>query len=133
MTGGLLSTPRPMPGRRVPVIAGACVVVLALPVFLLGGLPLEGWGIAAALWAVFQVIGLLLGRLRVGIDTVASAGVVGIGRTLRAAGLVVVLFVVAATNRDVGLAAVVVYALAFTAELVSSLLLYVSGKPVEWR
>lgn len=128
MTGGLLSTPRPVPGGRKPALAGTAVVLLALPVFFLGGWPLTGWAIAAGLWLVFQAIGFALGRLELGIASVGSAGVVGIGRTLRAAGLVAVLFVVTATSTDVGLSAAIVYALAFTAEFVSSLLLYLSGE-----
>jgi hypothetical protein len=128
VTGSLLSTPRPAPGRLAPALAGTAVVLVALPVIVLGGWSLTGWGIAAGLWAVFQAIGLLLGRLRVGIGSVGSAGVVGIGRTLRAAGLVVVLIVITATNASIGLPAAIVYALAFTAEFISSLLLYLGGE-----
>lgn len=130
MNGGLLSTPRPTPGRLRPALAGTAVVVVALPVVLLGGWPLEGWVIAACLWAAFQAIGLLLGRLQLGLGHVGSAGVVGIARTLRAAGLVTVLFVVVSTSKDVGLTAAIVYALAFTAEFLSSLLLYLSGETI---
>ena len=41
---GVFSTPRPVPGRRVPALAGAAVIVLALPVFLVGGFPLARLG-----------------------------------------------------------------------------------------
>src|SRR5438105_5766676 len=47
---GSFSTPRPAPGRRAPALAGAGVVVLALPVFLVGAFPLGGWALAAVLW-----------------------------------------------------------------------------------
>lgn len=128
MMGGLLSTPRPMPSRLAPALAGTAVVLLALPVIALAGWSLTGWAIAAGLWAVFQGIGFALGRLPIGVGKVGTAGVVGIGRTLRAAGLVGVLFVVTATSSDVGLPAAIVYALAFTAEFVLSLLLYLNGE-----
>lgn len=128
MNGGLLSTPRPVPKGRVPMLAGTAVVLLALPAFVVGGWSLAGWGIAAALWLAFQAIGLALGRLPVGLGSMGSTGVVGIGRTLRAAGLVAVLFAVTASSSGTGLAAAIVYALAFTVEFVSSLLVYLSGE-----
>jgi hypothetical protein len=128
VNGGLLSTPRPVPGRLTPALAGTAVVLVALPVVVLGGWSVKGWGIAAGLWVVFQAIGVLLSRMTLGIGNAGSAGVAGIGRTFRAAGLVTVLIVIAATNSSVGLTAAIVYALAFTAEFVSSLLLYISGE-----
>ena len=38
MRAGVFSTPRPVPGRRIPTLAGAGVVALSLPVFLVGGI-----------------------------------------------------------------------------------------------
>lgn len=128
MNGGLLSTPRPLPGRLAPALAGTAVVLVALPVVVAGGWPVKGWGIAAGLWLVFQAIGLVLARMTLGVGNAGSAGVAGIGRTLRAAGLLTVLIVIAATNSSVGLTAAIVYGLAFTAEFVSSLLLYLGGE-----
>ena len=34
---GVFSTPRPMPDQRLPFLAGAAVIALALPVFLAAG------------------------------------------------------------------------------------------------
>ena len=48
---GMSSTPRPMPDQKLPFIAGAAVIVLALPVFLAAGWELRGWVIGATLWA----------------------------------------------------------------------------------
>lgn len=124
---GLLSTPHPIPGRRVPALAGTAVVLVALPAFVAGGWPLAGWGIAAGLWAVFQAIGLGLARLSLGVDDIRSAGIVAFGRLLRGGGLVVVLIVIAAKDAHIGLPAAIVYALAFTAELVTSLFAYLGG------
>lgn len=128
MNGGLLTTPRPMPGPLRPALTGTAVVVIALPVVALGGWSLKGWGIAAGLWLVFLAIGVMLSRMALGVGNAGSAGVAGVGRTLRAAGLVTVLIVIAATNSSVGLTAAIVYALAFTAEFISSLLLYLGGE-----
>ena len=46
----MFSTPRPMPARLLPALAGSVVVALALPVFALAGWPLQGWALAAVLW-----------------------------------------------------------------------------------
>jgi hypothetical protein len=104
------------------------VVALALPVFLVAGWPIEAWAIAAALWLAFQLIGEVLERLSLGMDSLASAGVVAFGRLTRAAGLMAILLAVAVSDSDLGLPAAVVYALAFTVEFGLSLLAYFGGE-----
>ena len=42
--GRLASTPRPIPGRLAPAIAGTAVILLALPVFAVAGWPLARLG-----------------------------------------------------------------------------------------
>jgi hypothetical protein len=110
------------------MLAGTAVVVLALPVFLIAGWPLAGWALAAGLWIVFQLVGLLLQRLELGMDNLASAGVVAIGRMLRAVVLAGILIAVAVSDAALGLAAAVVYALAFTVELGWSVVAYMGGE-----
>jgi hypothetical protein len=126
---GVFSTPRPVPGRRAPALAGAGVVALALPVFLVGGFPLAGWALAAVLWAAGEALGLWLGRLPTGADHLAGSGLVAVAMTFRGIGVMVVLLAVTVANRGVGLAAVVVYALAYTLSLAISLLEYFSAEP----
>jgi hypothetical protein len=121
---GLLSTPRPVPGRRVPVVAGAAVVVLALPVFLVAGWPLAGWSLAAVLWAAGEVLGALLLRLPLGADNLGASGVVGVGMAFRGIAVMVALLAVTVANRSVGVSAVIVYALAYTLSLLVSLVEY---------
>ena len=43
MSTGMFATPRPVPGRLVPALAGSAVILLALPVFVVAGWPLDGW------------------------------------------------------------------------------------------
>ena len=50
----VFETPRPVPSRLAPVLAGAAVIVLALPVFLVAGWPLAGWALGAMLWLAAQ-------------------------------------------------------------------------------
>jgi hypothetical protein len=127
---GVWSTPRPVPGRLVPIAGGAAVVALALPVFLAAGLPLEGWVLAAVLWVAAQALGLLLARMQPGADNLAASGVVGIGRIFRVAAVGVVLAVVASRDGETALAAALVYAFAYTIELVLSLTAYFTSEPI---
>ena len=128
MTNGLLSTPRPVPGRRGPALAGAGVVALALPVFLVAGFPLAGWAIAAVLWLAGELLGLWLARLPTGADHLPSSGLAGLAHAFRGIGVIVVLAVVTLANRDVGIAALAVYALAYSLSLGVSLVEYFGGE-----
>jgi hypothetical protein len=120
----MFETPRPVPSRLVPALAGAGLIALALPVFAVAGLPLAGWALAAVLWLAGEGLAALLGRLGVGADRLASSGVVGIGMTLRSIAVGVVLIAVAVTDTPVGVSAAVLYALAYTLELAVSLATY---------
>ena len=128
MTGGLLSTPRPVPGRRAPMLAGAGVVVLALPVFLVAGFPLGGWALAAVLWVAGELLGVWLNRLPTGADHLGSSGLVALAHSFRGIGVIIVLAAVTVANRDVGLAALVVYAFAYSLSLCVSLVEYFGGE-----
>jgi len=127
---GLLSTPRPVPGRRAPALAGAGVVTLALPVFVVAGFPLGGWALAAVLWAAGEALSLWLGKLPVGADHLGSSGFVALAHSFRGIGVMIVLLVVTVATRDVGIAAVAVYGLAYSLSLGVSLVEYFSGSRV---
>jgi len=125
---GLLSTPRPVPGRRAPMLAGAGVVALALPVFLVAGFPLGGWALAAVLWAAGEALGMWLSRLPIGADHLGFSGVVALAHSFRGIGVMVVLIAVTLGDRHVGIAALAVYALAYSLSLGVSLVEYFSGE-----
>jgi len=120
----VFETPRPMPSRLAPVLAGGSVIVLALPVFLVAGFPLAGWALGATLWLAAQVLGLVLTRLQLGAGNLAHSGVVGIGMSFRAVAVMAVAIAVATVDARVGVAAALLYALAYTLELLVSLALY---------
>jgi hypothetical protein len=120
----VVSTPRPVPGRLLPALAGGTVVALALPIFLLGGWPLAGWALGATLWAGGQSLGLLLTRVRAGGTNVAGSGVLGVGMMFRAVAVMAVLLAVAASDGSLAVSAAVVYALAYTLELALSVVTY---------
>ncbi|MGH2935127.1 MAG: hypothetical protein ACRDL2_11540 [Gaiellaceae bacterium] len=127
---GVLSTPRPVPGRRIPALAGAAVVVLALPVFLVGGFSLAGWALAAVLWAAGEALGFWLTRIPTGADHLRKSGMVALAMSFRGIGVMVVLLAVTVADESVGVPAVVLYALAYTLTLGVSLLEYFGSERV---
>lgn len=124
MTAGVFSTPRPIPGRLLPALAGSAVVVLALPVFAILGWPLAGWALAAVLWGAGLGLQELLTRLRGEADTLAAAGVMGIGMSFRAMAVGVPLVAATVSDEALGLSAALLYAFAFTLSLAISLFEY---------
>jgi hypothetical protein len=125
---GIFSTPRPLPGRVGPILASGSIVALALPIFAIAGWPLQGWALAAALWAAAEIFALVLARLPNNPDNLAAAGMRGIGTTSRALLVGVVLVIVTVSNETVGLSAAILYAIAFTAELGVGLVTYFGGE-----
>jgi len=128
VSAGIFSTPRPLPSRLAPTIAGGAIIALALPVFLVAGWPLQGWLLAAVLWVASEIVALLLARLPDSPDNLAAAGMRGLGTTSRALLVGVVLVIVTVSNETVGIAAAILYAIAFTAELGVGLLTYFGGE-----
>jgi hypothetical protein len=105
------------------------VILLALPVFLIGGWRIGGWGLAAVLWVAGQAFSLLLSRLRVGAQSLGSSGVLAFGMMFRAIAVMVVVIAVAVSDARLALAAAVVYALAYTVELGTSVMAYFTAEP----
>jgi hypothetical protein len=128
MSAGIFSTPRAVPSRLGPTVAGGTVVVLALPVFAVAGWPFSGWALAAVLWAASQIFALVLARLPGGPDNLAAAGMRGIGTTSRALLVGIPLVAVTVADESVGIAAAGLYALAFTVELLVGLAAYFGGE-----
>ena len=129
MSAGIFSTPRPVPSRLAALVAGAAVIALALPVFAIAGWPLRGWALAAVLWVGSQLFALLLTRLPDGADNLAAAGMRGIGTTSRALLVGVPLVAVTVADERLGIAAALLYAVAFTVELAVGLMMYFGAEP----
>ena len=122
-------TPRPLPDRHVPVLAGAMLVAAALPIFLLAGWRIEGWALGAVLWAGSQALGLVFARVGIGEPNLRGSGVVAFGMMARGILLALVAIAVATTDPQLAVAGVLVYAVAYTFELALSLALYFAGAP----
>jgi hypothetical protein len=124
MRSALFETPRPVPGRTIPALGGALVIALALPVFLLAGWRLAGWGLAAVLWVGTEAVDLLLARLKARTGNLAASGVQAFGLFFKAVALLAILLATAVSDPDLAVAAVLTYALAYTLELGLSLAAY---------
>jgi len=129
MRVGILGAPRPIPRRLAPVLGGGLVIALALPVFLAAGWRSAGWAIAAVLWVGSQAFALLLARVKPSADNLAASGLLAFGMMARLLAVLVVLLAVASSDSRLGLAAALVYGLAYTAELCLSLFAYYSQEP----
>jgi hypothetical protein len=127
MRTGIFATPRPVPGRLLPALGAAFVLVLALPVFLLAGWSLSGWALGALLWFGLEGIELLLTRFRGGASNLAASAVLAFGLTFKAVIVLAVLFATAVSHPHLALAAALVYVLAYTFQLGLALVSYFGG------
>jgi hypothetical protein len=124
MPSALFSTPRPEPGHLLPALGGAAVVLLALPVFLIGGWTVAGWGLAAVLWVAVHALDLLLHRSRSQAGNLAAGGVQAFGLFFKSIGLLAVLVAAVVANPELAVSAALTYGLAYTFELGLSLATY---------
>jgi hypothetical protein len=116
-----LFTPRPEPGHLLPALAGGIVLLVALPIFLVADWPIGGWALAAVLYVAVHVLDLILVRL-------GNGGKV-FGVLFKGLGLLVILVAVAASDKNLAIAAVLTYALAYTCEFGLSLAAYYGKEP----
>ena len=126
-----LTDPRTAPPTLLPALAGGIVVLTALPIFLIAGWRVEGWALGAVLWFASEAFGAVLTRLRTRTGNLAAAGVAAFGMMFRAIAVMVVVFATAASDPWLGVAAALVYALGYTAELGLSLIAYYTGPAAE--
>jgi hypothetical protein len=124
MSANMFTTPRSVPRRLAPMLAGSALILLALPVFAIAGWPLRGWALAAVLWIAAQAFAYLLTRLPMDAGNLAASGARGIGMGFRAFIVGIPLVAVTVADSSVGLAAALLYAFAYTLELAVSLVTF---------
>ena len=101
---------------------------VALVVFLVAGWDVRGWALGAVLWAGMRAISLLVDHVRKDASPAAGGGLHAFELVFKGLAVLVVLLAVATTNEDLALPAILVFALAYTAELGLSLASYWSSK-----
>lgn len=124
MPSGTLMKPRPVPGKLAPALAALLVLGLALAVFLLAGWDVRGWALGAVLWVGLRGLSLLIDYVRKDSSSAAGTGLQAFELVFKGIAVLVVLLAVATTNEDLALPAILVFALAYTAELGLSLATY---------
>ena len=122
-----LTEPRHAPPALLPAAAGAVVIGIALPIFLLAGWRVTGWALGAVLWLGSELLGLVLTRLQSRTGNLAAAGVVAFGMLFRAVAVMVVVFAVAVSDKWLGLAAALTYAAGYSATFGLQLIAYFTG------
>ena len=120
------ASPGAEPSRAA--LAGSAVIVLALPVFAVAGWPLNGWALAAVLWVAPQAFALRTGAAPGEPDNLAAAGMRGIGIRFERSSSAFRWSPSPSPNERVGIAAAILYALAFTVELGVGLAPYFGGE-----
>lgn len=129
MRSGTLMTPRPVPGKIAPALAALIVLGIALTVFLIAGWDVRGWALGAVLWAGLRGISLLVDRVRRDASPAAAGGFKAFELVFKALAALVVLLAVAVSDSDLALPTILVFALAYTAELGLSLATYFGSTP----
>ncbi len=124
MPSDTFMTPRSVPGKLAPALAGLLVLGLALAVFLLAGWDVRGWALGAVLWVGLRGLSLLIDHVRKDSSSAAGTGLQAFELVFKGIAVLVVLLAVATTNEDLALPAILVFALAYTAELGLSLATY---------
>ena len=119
--------PRAAPPTLLPAAAGAIVIAVLLPIFLLAGWRVTGWAIGAVLWLGSELFGWVLTRLQSRTGNLAAAGVVAFGMLFRAIAVMVIVFAVAVSDKWLGLAAALTYAAGYSANLGLQLVAYYTG------
>jgi hypothetical protein len=119
--------PRVAPPTLLPAAAGAIVIAIALPVFLIAGWRVTGWALGAVLWLGAEALGTVVQRLRARTGNLAAAGVAGYLMLFRAIAIGVVLIAVAASDKWLGLAAALTYAAGYSATFGLALVAYYTG------
>jgi hypothetical protein len=120
----LISRPRPVPSRLLPLAGAAVAVGLALLVVLVGGWSLKGWVLGAALWAGLAALSLVIAQLRARTKGVASSSLQGIELLVKALAVLAVILAAAHSDAQAAVVAILVYALAYTLELTLSVASY---------
>jgi hypothetical protein len=119
--------PRVAPPTLLPAAAGAIVLAVALPIFLIAGWRVTGWALGTVLWAGAEALGVVVQRLRARTGNLAAAGVAGYLMLFRAIAIGVVLIAVAASDKWLGLAAALTYAAGYSATFGLTLVAYYTG------
>jgi hypothetical protein len=95
----------------------AIVAAVAVPVFLLAGLPLEGWFWATALWAVNRYAQAVIERRAARTSALRGVGIMGASMLLRPWIGMLVLFLITKDDRTLMVSSVLFFLLLITIDI----------------
>jgi hypothetical protein len=112
-------TTRPTLGTLAAHNVDAILAILALPVFLLAGLPLEGWFWATLLWAVNRYAQVLLERRAARSNALTGVGIMGASMLVRPWVGMLVLFLITRHSTTLLVSSFVLFLILLTVDIVT--------------
>lgn len=95
----------------------ACLALLAFPLFLATGLPLEGWFWATLLWAVNRYLSVVIERRAAKAGPLRGVGMMGASMLARPWILMLVLFLITKDNPTMAISSVLLLLLLLTIDI----------------
>jgi hypothetical protein len=100
----------------------AIVALVAFPLFLVAGLPLEGWFWAVALWATNRFLQAAIERRAATMGALRAVGVMGASMLLRPWIGMLALFLITHNHRTTALSALLLFAVLVTLDIATRIL-----------
>jgi hypothetical protein len=117
-----LTTGKPSLSQLAAHNLDAILAVLALPVFAVAGLPLEGWFWSVALWAVNRFAQALVERRAAQMGALRAVGVMGASMLLRPWIGMLVLFLITRHDSTMAVSSVVLFLVLVTVDIATRIL-----------
>jgi hypothetical protein len=95
----------------------ALLAILSLPVFLLAGLPVEGWFWAVALWAVNRFVQAMVEKRAARMGALRAVGVMGASMLLRPWIGMLALFLITRHDSKLAVSSVVLFLVLITVDI----------------
>jgi hypothetical protein len=114
-----LTTDRPHTARLLAHNLDAIIAILAVPVFLVAGLPLEGWFWATLLWAANRYIQVVVERRAARAGALRGVGMMGASMLIRPWVGMLLLFVITRHDRTMAISSVLLFLVLLTVDIVT--------------
>lgn len=117
-----MTTARPHIRRLAAHNVDAIIALLAVPVFLLAGLPLEGWFWATLLWAANRYIQIVVERRAARAPALRGVGMMGASMLIRPWVGMLLLFVITRHDRTTAISSVLLFLVLLTIDIVTRII-----------
>jgi hypothetical protein len=117
-----LSPSKPSFAQLIAHNLDALLAILALPLFAVAGLPLEGWFWAVALWSVNRFLQARIERRAAGMGALRAVGVMGASMLLRPWVGMLVLFLITRHDSTLAISSVLLFMALITVDIATRIL-----------